>query len=291
MRNQFAKVRLNRLGGVFDAHPTRLRQQPYCGRHIFGAYGSASHLNEGTIRLRQKTVEGNRCNQSATPLGFEHSGIDRKKAAQFDGSTGIAKASSEPVQDHAPAVWGKMSFDQIQNSFAGADGVHREDLGSGACARLQDLFEDPLLKIERTVIAWPGVEADFADIACLRQVFLPESYLGRMVGYQLRVQTQGCTDMARFRSEITISRPCPWCRRNCESVYVVTVASRDCRCMVWVEIKVAMEVYEERCGHAIYRGRAQMPATKAATSSMPRWYTSAKAAIRDGDSSESGPGL
>ena len=81
-----------------------------------------------------------------------------------------------------------MCFHKIENHIGRSDAVDRNDLVAGLRTTLQHMLEHTLLRIERFEESGTGVQSDFANIARLRKVPIPQLDLVFTLSDQLGVQ-------------------------------------------------------------------------------------------------------
>jgi hypothetical protein len=94
------------------------------------------------------------------------------------------------VKHNSAAFLREVLFKHVENCRRAPHAVHRENLVSGFRASFENAAEHVLLRIHGFVKARTGVEADFADIACLRQKALPQWQLRGALCHELRMQAE-----------------------------------------------------------------------------------------------------
>ena len=94
------------------------------------------------------------------------------------------------MQDHASPILWQRTFNMVQHLANRADAVDRQYFPALFSAGAQDALEHPLLGRETAIEAGTGIEADLADIACIREVALENRQLILAFGDKLRMEPQ-----------------------------------------------------------------------------------------------------
>lgn len=82
------------------------------------------------------------------PLTVQHARIDREEAAQFQGASGLAFGSREPMKDDPAPPRRQMCLDEIKHGLRRSNAVDRDDLVPRLRATLQHMLENSLLRVE-----------------------------------------------------------------------------------------------------------------------------------------------
>jgi hypothetical protein len=229
---------------------------------------SVCDFDKRSIRLGEEAFDRQRSDCGAMFVVFEHLGIDREVASKIESAMRLGLGAGEPVQDGLATRRGQVRFEHVEDHTGSSHAMNGENLPAGRRAGVQDALEHLFLRIEGAIEARTGVEADFADIACARQVFFPEGELMRVLSDELRVETEGRAHVTSRRGELVVTRPCAGCGRDGEREDAEPFALFDGRRVIGVEIEVTVKVDEDALGH---EGPARTPVSNAPTSARPRW--------------------
>ncbi len=143
-----------------------------------------------------------------------------------------------------------------------------EDLAPLVRASLENPFEDMLLFWQRLGILRTGINSHFANVGGLREKLLPEVDLLAMRTDKLRMETQPDTDVLGLGGDGFVPSPGPRRSSDRKRIDGEPLAFGDEGLEIWVEIKVAVEVY--KTGQVLAsEDMVSIPFRNAATSSIP----------------------
>ena len=89
-----------------------------------------------------------------------------------------------------------MRLDQVENRCGRSDAVDGQNLTFGFRALFQDVFEYLFLQVKRAVEPGAGIQSDFPDIACFRQISLPKRDFTTTLTDKLGMETERRANMA-----------------------------------------------------------------------------------------------